>query len=329
MTAGRLFLSLGLIAVGLVLGQAIKHLTERGPIADTERVSARIRLLQRFIMLGVNPLISMWAFWVVEIGDPRLLALPVLGILAIVLGGALALVYARQFKMSKKQAGAIFTSGSFTNMGTMGGLISYVFFGEVGYAIAAMYRLFEDVVYFTVGYPIARLYGTTADDRRTRSPISRVLGDPFIRAYVLSLGVGLALNFLGIDRPELFTALNSVLIPLASVVLVTTVAFSMRFGAVVGYLRECLAVGSIKFVLVPVVVTTAAYLLGLGRFYDALPLKVVIVMSSMPPAFNSLIPPQIYNLDIDLANSCWLFNMGALTVVLPWLYFAQSVVPVP
>jgi len=45
----------------------------------------------------------------------------------------------------------------------------------------------------------------------------------------------------------------------------------------------------------------------------------------MPPAFISLIPPQLYDLDTDLANSSWLVNTGALVAVVPALHFVMSI----
>lgn len=98
----------------------------------------------------------------------------------------------------------------------------------------------------------------------------------------------------------------------------------MQVNAIRAYLRECYAVASIKFLISPIVITTAAWLLGLGEPYNGLVLKVILIESCMPPAFNSLIPPQIYGLDVDLSNSCWLFCTGALVVVLPVLYLLQS-----
>jgi hypothetical protein len=41
----------------------------------------------------------------------------------------------------------------------------------------------------------------------------------------------------------------------------------------------------------------------------------------MPVAFTALIPPSIYDLDIDLANSCWFITTSLLAVVLPSLLF--------
>ena len=43
------------------------------------------------------------------------------------------------------------------------------------------------------------------------------------------------------------------------------------------------------------------------------------ILSSMPIAFTALIPPSIYDLDLDLANSCWFFTTALLAVVLPVL----------
>jgi predicted permease len=39
----------------------------------------------------------------------------------------------------------------------------------------------------------------------------------------------------------------------------------------------------------------------------------------MPVTFNSMIPPSIYDLDLDLANSCWFVTTALLVVVLPLL----------
>jgi predicted permease len=57
-----------------------------------------------------------------------------------------------------------------------------------------------------------------------------------------------------------------------------------------------------------------------------LPLKVVIILSSMPVAFNALIPPSIYDLDLDLANSCWFFTTALLIIILPLLLIVLTMI---
>ena len=93
----------------------------------------------------------------------------------------------------------------------------------------------------------------------------------------------------------------------------------MKFSKIKAYLRPCLAVGTIKFFLVPLFITALALWLGYGDIDGGLPLKVVVILSSMPVAFNALIPPSLYDLDLDLANACWFFTTACLLWVLPLL----------
>jgi hypothetical protein len=50
-------------------------------------------------------------------------------------------------------------------------------------------------------------------------------------------------------------------------------------------------------------------------------LRVAVILSAMPVAFNSLIPPSLYHLDEDLANSCWIATTCCLLILVPALYF--------
>ena len=145
--------------------------------------------------------------------------------------------------------------------------------------------------------------------------------DPLIRVSVSSLLIGGILNLSGVKRPDLYQTVNAILIPLTSIVFLVPLGMVMKVRRVQHYFRECLLVSLIKFVIVPGVVTFLALLLGYRNIGDGLLLKVVIILSSMPVAFMALIPPSLYDLDIDLANSCWLFTTTLLVIVLPVLYF--------
>jgi hypothetical protein len=77
-------------------------------------------------------------------------------------------------------------------------------------------------------------------------------------------------------------------------------------------------------VAVPIFGCTLAYLFNLHLIGDGLVFKVVLILTSMPVAFTALVAASIYDLDLDMANSCWLVSTLALIVVLPWLYFLLS-----
>ena len=114
--------------------------------------------------------------------------------------------------------------------------------------------------------------------------------------------------------------------PLLTILLLISIGMAMKFRKVGAYLRECVSISLIKFILVPVLASVPAYFLGYGRIQNGLPLKVVIILSAMPVAFNALIPPSIYNLDLDLANSCWFFTTALLVVVLPVLLMVTNMI---
>jgi predicted permease len=317
----KFIFSLGIIAVGLIIGQSIRVISDR---TGKTSVKKYIPIVQKITLLGLNPIITIGVFWIVKIDNVKLVAIPILGFTALVLGGILGLLFSKMLLHDRKQTGSMFVCGSFTNMGTFGGLICFAFFGEISFAFVSMYKLFEEFAYYLIGYPIAKFYGSTENDNRTRKSALNILLDPFVFVYLISILLGLMLNFLGIDRPLEYKGINETLIPLTSILLVTTVGFNMRIKAIRGYLKESFAIASIKFIIMPIIITSIAYFIGIGSMNDGLVLKVILVLSAMPPAFNSLIPPQIYNLDVDLANSVWLFGTGCLVAVVPILFVVQS-----
>ncbi len=90
-------------------------------------------------------------------------------------------------------------------------------------------------------------------------------------------------------------------------------------------MKQSVTISAIKFVIIPIVTCSAAYFAGFGQILDGLPLKVVCIVSSMPVGFNALVAASIYDLDLDLANSCWLVSTSLLLVIVPWLYFVSVI----
>jgi len=280
------------------------------------------KVLQKAALLFVNPVTVVGAVWIVDADAVSLAALPALGGGAILLGGAFALGASKLMGLEPKQTGAFFACGSFTNIGSIGALVCFMFLGERGFALVPIYKLFEEVTYYGIGFPVARYY--SASHSAGEGSLRRLRGllrDPFIIVALSAIFLGGILNKAGVERPAFFHTLNSIFIPTGTILLLISIGLAMKFKRIKSYLRECAAVSGIKFLLVPVTMVCAAYLIGFGEEEGGLPLKVVMILSAMPVAFNALIPPSIYDLDLDLANSCWFFTTAALVVVLPALLF--------
>lgn len=322
----KFIFSIGLIVCGLLLGQVLKKMVENKTIKESVYVGKYLLFIQRIALLVINPVVILGAFWGSQFNDLKFIALPILGAAAISLGGVLAYTASKILKHDKKQAGSMFVTGAFTNIGSFGGLICFTFFGETSYVFVSLYKMFAEILYFLIGYPIAKMHGNYKENANRKNVLVRIVKDPFILVYFISIILGTVLNISGNVRPSVYKDLNGILIPLSSFMLISSVGFNMRIKAISEYLKECFVIALIKFIIIPITITSTAYFMGLGTISDGLLLKVVLVLSAMPPAFNSLIPPQIYDLDVDLANSCWLFCTGALVIVVPILYYCSGII---
>ena len=156
--------------------------------------------------------------------------------------------------------------------------------------------------------------------------MAEISKDPFVRAAFGAFICGLTLNLSGIPRPTFFEALNGFFVPRRTFILLVSIGLGMRFSSVGNYIVEGLLIALVKFVAIPLIAVTSAFVLGLGDINDGLPLKVVLIASSMPVAFTALVAASIYDLDLDLANSCWLITTGSLVVVLPWISYLLTLV---
>jgi len=310
-----------LIIVGLSLGYLIQGLVTRNIIRLPISLDQLRKILLKTALLFINPITVVGAIWIVKFKDTRMAALPLLGVFTILLGGLLALGGARLLRLRRKQTGSLFVCGSFTNIGTIGGLVCYIFLGEMAFGLVSIYKLFEEFTYYTIGFPIAKIYSADSKEKEGLfSRLKRLITDVFILVSLSSLMLGLLFNLMDVQRPEFYQTVNSIFIPLGALLLITSIGLVMRISKIREYIKECIFVSFIKFLFVPVIVTSAALFLGYQGIEGGFLLKVVIILSSMPVAFNALIPPSLYNLDVDLANSCWLVSTSLLIFVLPALY---------
>jgi predicted permease len=324
---GKLLLSLSIITVGLLTGYAIQRIVRAGKGEEFSLARPR-RALQRIALLGLNPIAALGAIWIFELGDIRVALMPVMGVLTLVVGGVSGLAGTRVLKLPRKEAGAFFSASAMFNIGSIGALIVFIFLGEQGFALVPLFRLFEEFCYYAFGFPIAKSFSPTVAEGTERRGIRAIVIDPFVLMTVGSITLGFVLNILNVPRPAVYASINTVVIPVASFLLLVSIGMAMRFSRVGSYVPKALIVAAIKFGVVPVVVGGIAWAVGMGQFDNGLPLAVIIVLSSMPVGFIALVPPSIYDLDVDLANAAWLVTTAFLAVVIPLQMFVIGLIGV-
>lgn len=324
----KILFSLSLIILGVLSGYCIQLTVGKKFIKFHLDVVTLRRNIQKVVLLGIVPVTVVGALWIIEFDDLRLAAFPLIGVFHYFLGGFFAICAARFLKLGRKETGSLFCSGFFSNIGSVGGLIVYIFLGEQGFALVPVYHVFGQLCYFTVGFPIARYYssGDTKGDPLF-VVIRRVFSDKFVRATVSAIMIGSVLNFSGMERPLFYSSINSIFIPAAAFLMLVSIGLAMRFSKVWSYPRECLSIGIIRMIIMPMLLPLIAFLMGYHSLMGGIPFKVVVILSFMPVAFIGMIPPSIYDLDIDLSNSCWLFSTGSLLFIIPLLYVILSFIP--
>jgi predicted permease len=320
----KLLFSLVLIISGLICGYILQRIIRQKSDQSHQLLPRLRKFLQKLSMLGIMPISFIGALWIVPFNDLRLALVPLLGSCLMLLGGVLGLGAAMILHKRGSQKSVLFCCGCFSNIGSLGGLTSFVFFGETGFAMLALYKIFEEIIYFSIGFPIARFLKSADNDLHIKNRMTELCKDPFFLVATGSFLFGLCLNLSGVVRPAFYEALNSFFIPIGIFLILVSVGLSIRFSSVRSHLTEGAAISLIKFIILPLIAGIAAYLLGLHKIQDGLPLKIVLIGSSMPVAFNALVAASVYDLDLDLANSCWLITTCALVIVLPWLYFLFS-----
>jgi predicted permease len=321
----ELWITFSLILVSLSAGYLYRFTALKREAARAEELRRKAATIQKGVITMIYPVTLTITFWNMKISSGTLALFPLFGVCSHFMGGLFAVLISRCLHHSRSQTGAMLTAGAFTNLGSFGGLVSYMYLGEAGYALATLFRLFESVIYYSIGFPLARLYSSdTPPGTKWRFDLRALTQDPLFLFPIGGILLGTLLNWSGLPRPELLGALLSPLVMASTTLMLISVGLNMRFSAIGSFLREAIAVAGIKHLLLPALLVTLGLLAGYGRLNGGLPLRVLIIVSSMPVAINSLIPPTLYKLDLDLANSCWILSNGIFVVaILPLLYLVK------
>jgi len=316
-----------IIYISLAIGYLIQLLVKKSIISLPFSLEKVRKILQKLAILFFMPLTYIGIYWMMDFHQIKLLFFPLLGILNLILGGTIAILIAGRIRLNNKDTGAFFCCGFFSNLINIGGLICFLSLGEEGYKLVPLYTFFIQITYYAIGFSIAKYY-SMKDKQQDRNAFDFkvMLKDPFILVGLASIIIGLSFNASGLLRPAIYTTIISLFIPTSTILLLISIGLSMKFNKVRQYLKESILIAAIKFLIVPTVMISIGFLFGYHQINDGLPLKVILILSSAPVAFHSLIPPSQYGLNLDLANSCWIFTTFSLIPLIPLLLFLINLI---
>jgi len=249
-----------------------------------------------------------------------------LGIVCLLSGAILGRAYIAARPMKPREAGAFLGCAAMSNLVSFGGLITFAFWGNAGLQQLQLFKLFEHVLYFGVFFPWCSTFSPDLKPQQT-GVIQSFLSHPVTIVPIAAVVIGLAANFAVYHGFELVTPpdwtqrINRVLVPVHAGLLTFSVGLTMSPSRVGRYGPKCAAIASISFIARPAIAAAAAFGCLKAGLINDLAFRVTVLLSAMPVAFNALIPPSLYHLDEDLANSCWIVTTALMVVVVPVLYF--------
>jgi len=311
------------LVVGIFSGYLFQKLIDKNhwitPKSKKE-VSIFLQKLGMLWFVSVTYIGSLWIFKIESIIE--IISMPFVGAVSTITGGFFAVIIAKYYHYNRIDIGSMFTCGYFANSVTLGGMVCFFYLGEEGYALVPIFTFLIRLLYYGLGYPIAHMYAEDfVEQKEAIKKIIEAIKDPFFYVGVGSVLVGISLNLSSLERPEIYTTINKILIPLTTFILLFSIGLTFKFSRVYKYLKECFLISLVKFIVVPATILLIALLLDYQSISQGLPLKVSLIMSAMPVAFNSVIAANIYNLNVDLVNSCWIFTTFAVLFILPLLIF--------
>jgi len=324
---GKLAQPLIVIGGGLLAGYVVRRRYLAGEPGGEPALRAWSRLL-KLIGIGVLvPPIVLISMLTKRLAGHDVWAMAMLGAAALLTGATVGRVLIALRNPPSKQAGAFLGCAAMSNILSFGGLVCFVFWGNVALQFTYLFKLFEHLLYFGVFYPWCSTYSPDLPRDRT-GLVASFRRYPVTLVPIAAVAIGVSLNvllFRGGDGtfalPGWAGPLNRVLVPCQTGLLAFAVGLTMAPARAGRYKTEIGLIGTIKFAVMPTVTGLLALALWNAGFLSESALRVAIVLSAMPVAFNALIPPSLYHLDEDLANSCWIATTCCLAVIVPVLYF--------
>jgi len=310
-----------ILIIGTLSGYLFRKLNKKYQWLTPESLKQLTIFLQKLGMIWLISITYIGSLWIFKMESlTEIISLPFVGAICIIAGGIYAVIIAKYNHYDSINTGSLFSCGFFANTASLGGMICFYYLGEDGYALVPIYNFFMRFLYYGIGYPIANRYSTNfIKDKKIHQKIVEVVKDPFFYIGIGAVLIGLLLNLSPLERPAIYASLNEILVPLTTFIMLFSIGINLKLSRISKYIRECLYISVIKFFALPLTILIIVLLLNYQTINNGLPLKVSLIMSAMPVAFNSVIATNIYNLNVDLVNSCWIFTTTGVMFILPLL----------
>jgi len=275
---------------------------------------------KRFISINLTifePPIVLWSIWGLTL-SAEMIFLPVAGVCLAVSGFFIGKLAVQKIHLAKKDAKTLVISSALANHGfTMGGFLCYLFAGEQGLALSAIFLVYFIPFTFLFIFPYANV-----KDK------NQVFQWAFLRDLLFSLRnmplyavfIAIIIRLAGISRPEVWFPLDILLIISISIYYFM-LGINFKFDDLNFFKKEHIFLALQKFFLLPAI---TFFILEYAAISDSI--KMVIKLESiMPAAIYSVITAILFDLNARQASGLFVVNsILFIFIVFPLLYFTRN-----
>lgn len=281
-----------------------------------------INKIIKFNVIIVYTLLAIMSFWVLPISW-GLLLVPCFGFLFVIVPGAIGyFLFARHLE-NLLDRGAYIASAMLANLGTLGGVCSFILYNENGFAYSQLIGTCQNIMLCLVIFPMAQYYALKHAGKQpstASSPIRRFC-DMFFslnQISLLGMALGFILNVSGIERPPVLGNIFQYMVHIAAWIAMLPVGFLINFAEVKSYAHKVRSLTLLRFIITPIIfVILATFLVD-----DAALRGTLIILAFCPTAINAVVTARIYNLTTPLAVSSFVITTTLFLVVLfPLIFF--------
>jgi len=287
---------------------------------------ASTRLTRQTIIL-IEPAIIILSFWSLRVIQVRqMLFIPLIASLVslIVIFPALFLS-ARLHHHNRQDTGTYLGCAMFSNVGTsLGGFLCFLLLGEAGIALSIIYSAYFIPFFFTIGFAIANRYSERPAKSKKES-LKTFFSNPVSVVPTTAVILGILLRLLAPERPEFLAPINKTLVYTSVVLYCFAIGITIRFRRIGRYIRQFFSMWAVKFLVSPVIGVGLGMLFGCHRVMEGLPIKVIFIETCMPVAIFSIVLSKLFDLNQDMANTCWILTTLAVIVELPVIYLIVNI----
>lgn len=304
------------IFLDLILPMGIGFLLKQQQYLSEDFFDRMIKLS----MFLLYPLLSVLTFWVLPL-SLEFIWLPILGVVMVVVGGAVAWWQASKKFADPKEIGSYIIAAMLSNILTLGGLCVYILYGERGYAYTNLMQLLQTVILFLFCYPLAQYYRSQSDN--TPAQQTTLFSVLFHRNQlpVLGLIMGIGLYLSGLERPAWIAATVDPLVHVSAWAALVPVGYSIMLSKIKEYGRAVADMVWIKFLVIPLVTSMAAWFV----IEDKVAFRSVIILSSTPTAVSAVIAAKINDINVHVSMATFIITTVLfLGVVFPLLFLFLS-----